>query len=111
MLEFHKHIILNLLPKQNPTELPEVDQEDDLVILGKGLGISEVIQSLILLYSHSKNLVLLLNTPKPEFELLHSNMLDHALNQSPELNDNQKIYPQYFKFIDSMTSPAERYIA
>ncbi|KAJ1987164.1 DNA repair protein RAD16 [Dimargaris cristalligena] len=54
MLEFQRQI------------LTELKDEDGLLILGKGLGLTAILQQFLLAHADTRNLVLLLNTPPDE---------------------------------------------
>ncbi|KAJ3066181.1 hypothetical protein HK102_007718, partial [Quaeritorhiza haematococci] len=88
------------------------DSGDGLVIVARGLGLRNVLLAFLQIYADSRNLVLLINTPSREIQLLRDDLISASAFHGPDLlNDGsgQKISPQSLKVINNETPATERY--
>lgn len=86
MLQFHRQIIRDIYPSGHC----ELSDRDGLVILAQGLGLHRLVASVIETHCDRRNLVLLLNTPKQEFDTLRervkSDLLVNVTNETISKN-------------------------
>ncbi|ORX49370.1 hypothetical protein BCR36DRAFT_291953 [Piromyces finnis] len=96
LLKFHKEVISTLMT--NP-ENKQVDG-DGLVIMSRGLGIRKILLAFLNIYSHNKNLVILLNTSQQEIE---------SLKQELAKIQKTKNGQSFLKVINNETPSSERH--
>jgi len=77
LLEYHKAILADFLPV---FENPPLDAYDGLLIMAKGLGLRQIICSLLKVHDDPTNFVLLINTPAREAESLKNELLSEGAN-------------------------------
>jgi len=112
LLKFHKEVISTLMTnpdnaaklstevknKLNNNKKKQVDG-DGLVIMSRGLGLRKVLLAFLNIYSHNKNLVILLNTSQQEIESLKAEL---AIIQKSRNGQS------FLKIINNETPSSER---
>jgi len=113
LLKFHKEVISTLMT--NPDNSAKVSAEnksklenrkkqvdgDGLVIMSRGLGIRKVLLAFLNIYSHNKNLVILLNTSQQETESLRNELAKIQKSKNGQ---------SFLKIINNETPSSERYL-
>ena len=110
VLDYHKEIVTSFLGGSDPTA---ADACDGLIVMAKGLGLHRIIQAFLFLHADAKNLVLLINTPPRELELLKSDLdAMHAKCQSrlDDETEGDAFRTDLFKIITNETNAEARYV-
>lgn len=112
LLKFHKEIISTLmtnpdnaakLSSENKLKLKDKKSQvdgDGLVIMSRGLGLRKVLLAFLNIYSHNKNLVILLNTSQQEIE---------SLKEELAIIQKSRNGQSFLKIINNETPSSERH--
>jgi hypothetical protein len=82
---------------------------DGLVVMARGLGTRQALVMLLKIYSNPKNLVLLLNTEKREFQMLKDDLVVAALETEIGGGNTPSIMVDCFRDINADNLVNERY--
>ncbi|KAJ3197530.1 hypothetical protein HK101_002833 [Irineochytrium annulatum] len=83
----------------------DMGHSDGLVIMGRGLGLRNILLSFMKIYTDSQTLVIMLNTPARELESLKEDLIMEA---SSAASADLEILPEMFKIVTNETTPTER---
>ncbi|TPX66046.1 hypothetical protein SpCBS45565_g04722 [Spizellomyces sp. 'palustris'] len=119
LLEFHRSMIEDLMPAAvTPLKSSSAlvataprgseGKGDGLLIGAKGLGLRRILLTFLQVYSDPRNLVLLLNTPSREVDVLKEDFMAAIAARTP-LEGANKVHPNLFKVINNETPASERY--
>lgn len=121
LLDFQKSMTLDLMstataPIKSSSALAATAPKgsegkgDGLLITAKGLGLRKVMLAFLQIYSDPRGLVLLLNTPSREVEVLKEDLtaVTAARGPIPE-EEGGPVHPNLFKVINNETQAVERY--
>ncbi|KAJ3405489.1 hypothetical protein HDV05_006574, partial [Chytridiales sp. JEL 0842] len=120
---FHREMCLELLPPeyynyneaefastQCPSQTSDPSTCDGLIISARGLGLSNVLLTLVKIHTDPHNLVLLLNVSQREVESLKEELMAAAAEREDgtEEDESNRIDPNLLKVIDNATPASER---
>ncbi|KNC97326.1 DNA repair protein (rad1) [Spizellomyces punctatus DAOM BR117] len=118
LLEFHRSMVEDLMPSavtplKSSSALAATaprgseGKGDGLLIAAKGLGLRRILLTFLQVYSDPRNLVLLLNTPSREVDVLREDLMAAIAARTP-LEGANKVHPNLFKVINNETPASDR---
>ncbi|KAI9012720.1 hypothetical protein BC832DRAFT_589708 [Gaertneriomyces semiglobifer] len=109
LLPFHAQMLQDLLglgtvDSTEPFPAPSDTSGDGLLIVAKGLGLRNVLLTLLQLYSDPRCLVLLLNTNMREWKVLREDLM----TMTAGLDNDGDLKPSWFRRVDNENPASER---